>query len=314
MKRSISVEKRAFSTTLHMLRKEKKVTQEQLAQNLGVSPQAVSKWENGSYPEGDLIPKIADFFGVSIDYLYGRCDGEKSIEQKAFEAVYDAAVKEYEETGRSDEHFKTSDLIRNINWAMINGLWVNNKGYEAPARDPIEHPKMATVVCDDIFYSYFGLREDNDISFFLNRTNDYDLYEELLKDTSKIEALFKVLSDRDNISIIAFLYTLKNGEFASVDVISKSLGIDKAKVKKFMDTIFEDLGYGNCDDSPFQKASVINTSNSEENVYGTASVCGGLFMAMMMLAREYTEIPMAFRLEINAKQKSWIDRKKMFKK
>ena len=54
--------------------------------------------------------------------------------------------------------------------------------------------------------------------------------------------------------------------------------------------------------------------SKEENIFGTASVCGGLFMAMMMLAREYTDIPMAFRLVINAKQKSWIDRKKMFKK
>lgn len=315
MKRSRSVEKRVFSTTLQSLRKEKKVTQEQLAQKLGVSPQAVSKWENGSYPEGDLLPAIADFFDVSIDYLYGRSDGEKTIEQKVFEAVYDSTCKEFEDTGRADEHYKTSNLIRNLNCAMQSALWVNNKCYEAPARDPIEHPKMASVVCDDVFYSYFGLREDNDISFFLNKTKNYDLYEELLKDTSKIEKLFKLLSDRDNISIIAFLYTLKNGEFASVDVISKSLGIDKAKVKEFMDKIFGEMEYGECCDvSPFQKASVINASCKEENIFGTASACGGLFMAMMMLAREYTDYPMTFRLVINAKQKSWLDRKKMFKK
>ena len=36
------MDKRVFSTTLHSLRKEKKVTQEQLAERLGVSPQAVS--------------------------------------------------------------------------------------------------------------------------------------------------------------------------------------------------------------------------------------------------------------------------------
>ena len=98
------MKKRVFSTTLQALRKEKKVTQEQLANFLGVSPQAVSKWENGSYPEGDLLPEIADYFGVSIDYLYGRCDREKSIEEKVFEAVYDSTVKEFEETGRADRH------------------------------------------------------------------------------------------------------------------------------------------------------------------------------------------------------------------
>ena len=61
-----------FSTTLQTLRKNRGVTQEQLATHLGVSPQAVSKWENGSYPDGDLLPQIADYFEVSIDYLYGR--------------------------------------------------------------------------------------------------------------------------------------------------------------------------------------------------------------------------------------------------
>ena len=306
------MDKRVFSTTLHSLRKEKKVTQEQLAERLGVSPQAVSKWENGSYPEGDLIPAIADFFEVSIDYLYGRCDRDKTIEQKVFEAVYDSTIKEYEETGRSDEHFKTADLIRNINWAMLTGLWVNNKSYEAPSRDPKEHPKMASIMCDDVFYNYFGLREDNDISFFLNRSVDYDLYEELLKDTDRIQMLFSLLSDKDNIMIIAFLYTLKSGEYASLDVISKSLGIDKSKVKKLIDVLFDDLEFDKASVPSFNRVSIIDANGKEEKVYSANSMCGGLFMALMMIAREFTDFPQAFRDLINAKQKSWIDRKKMF--
>lgn len=54
------------------LRKERGIKQEELAGYVGVTAQAVSKWENGGVPDTELIPKIADFFGVSIDALFGR--------------------------------------------------------------------------------------------------------------------------------------------------------------------------------------------------------------------------------------------------
>ncbi len=308
------MKKRVFSTTLQALRKEKKVTQEQLANFLGVSPQAVSKWENGSYPEGDLLPAIADYFGVSIDYLYGRCDREKSIEEKVFEAVYDSTVKEFEETGRADCHYKTTNLIRNINWAIQMGLWVNNRNYTDPMRDPKEHPKEASVIFDDVFYTYMGLREDNDICFFLNKTADYDIFEELLKDTTKVEKLFRILSDKDNIRIISFLYTLKPGEFVSDDVIAKSLGIEKAKVIELMDKLFGELENAEGGGAAFRSASVINSHNKEEKIYRAYASLGGLFIAFMMLAKEFVDPPMAYKMNINAKIDSWLDRKKMFKK
>ncbi len=54
------------------LRKEKGWTQEQLAEMLNVSPQAVSKWENGnSCPDITLLPVIAKLFGVTVDELFG---------------------------------------------------------------------------------------------------------------------------------------------------------------------------------------------------------------------------------------------------
>lgn len=55
------------------LRKQLGITQELLANRLGVSYQAVSKWENGqSCPDILLIPILADVFGVTIDELFGR--------------------------------------------------------------------------------------------------------------------------------------------------------------------------------------------------------------------------------------------------
>ena len=53
-----------------ILRKEKKVTQEELAEYLHISSQAISKWETGaSSPDIDLLPKLAIFFGTSLDHL-----------------------------------------------------------------------------------------------------------------------------------------------------------------------------------------------------------------------------------------------------
>ncbi|MBQ7981850.1 MAG: helix-turn-helix transcriptional regulator [Oscillospiraceae bacterium] len=73
------------------LRKTKGVTQEQLANALNVSFQAVSKWENGiSIPDTMLLPKIAEYFNVSIDYLL--C-GENVIYDNIYETVMDKVME-----------------------------------------------------------------------------------------------------------------------------------------------------------------------------------------------------------------------------
>lgn len=55
---------------IYELRKSARITQEQFAEKLEVSRQAVSKWESdAAYPETDKIIKIAELFGVSCDYL-----------------------------------------------------------------------------------------------------------------------------------------------------------------------------------------------------------------------------------------------------
>ena len=66
--------------------------QEDLAKALGVSPQAVSRWEaNGGYPDMELIPAIANYFNISIDELFGyskdRQEKLKSILEKAEKAL-----------------------------------------------------------------------------------------------------------------------------------------------------------------------------------------------------------------------------------
>jgi transcriptional regulator with XRE-family HTH domain len=64
------MERLQIGEVIYKLRKEKGITQEQLANFIGVSTAAVSKWEGGaSYPDITLLPDLATFFGITIDKL-----------------------------------------------------------------------------------------------------------------------------------------------------------------------------------------------------------------------------------------------------
>lgn len=75
------MDNKIFSETLRDLRKSKGMSQEQLSEKLGISVQAVSKWECAqSYPDIELLPVIADIMRVSIDYLLR---GSESVNNNA---------------------------------------------------------------------------------------------------------------------------------------------------------------------------------------------------------------------------------------
>ena len=70
-----------FGDRLKKLRRDNGITQDVLAEYLGISYQAVSKWENNAgFPDISLLPAISGFFGVSTDYLLG-IELEKSEER-----------------------------------------------------------------------------------------------------------------------------------------------------------------------------------------------------------------------------------------
>ena len=61
-----------FGEIFKTLRKEKHLTQEQIAEILGVSPQAVSRWENSAtFPDITLLPQISGYFDTTVDELLG---------------------------------------------------------------------------------------------------------------------------------------------------------------------------------------------------------------------------------------------------
>lgn len=74
-----------FSVRLKELRKEKRLTQKQLAEILFVDDTSISKYENGKNgPENLILQQMADYFNVSIDYLLGRSDNRNSTNSETW--------------------------------------------------------------------------------------------------------------------------------------------------------------------------------------------------------------------------------------
>lgn len=74
----------SIAENIARLRKARGMTQEALAEVIGVAAQTISKWETGTtWPDVALLPVIADVFGVTIDALYGRDAALQTVTQEA---------------------------------------------------------------------------------------------------------------------------------------------------------------------------------------------------------------------------------------
>lgn len=127
------------------LRKKRGVTQEQLAQSIGVSFQAVSKWENGvALPDITLVTVLASYFGVSTDELLDF--SLKELEQKV-KAICDEAY-EYRE---SDPAKCREILETGLRQYPENDIILNNLLYVIT--DPDETISIASALIQNTLQS-----------------------------------------------------------------------------------------------------------------------------------------------------------------
>lgn len=108
------MDQRKIGAFLKELRKEKGITQEQMAEELGVSGRTISRWETGSnMPDISLLVEIAEFFDVSIPEII---KGERKSEDMKDEA------KEVAETMSDYAKAEKEQLVKSIRNMSIMGL------------------------------------------------------------------------------------------------------------------------------------------------------------------------------------------------
>lgn len=121
-----------LSENLKRIRKNKDISQQQLADYLQISFQAVSKWENGiTYPDINLLPRIASYFDVSVDELLG--------------------VDKVKENEKINEYYNESNILNSI--GLVNEL------LELWKKANIEFPNNYGIKYS-LMYAYFNVNSN----------------------------------------------------------------------------------------------------------------------------------------------------------
>lgn len=284
-----------FSAQLQTLRKKRQITQEQLANYLGVSSQAVSKWENGSYPDGDLLPKIADYFDVTIDYLYGRAKGETSLEQLIMESLRNL------EGDTSDNHLKRIEKMMEYFWAMQMGAWANQEEYhERPVYDATAG---VTASCFIDKAGFTTMRLNKDLEFYFVMKQPQGGFEKYFQINNRLVELFRFLGDHENLKILFYMISLNSSEMVRATTIEKRLGVSKEKVKKALDYLchMEDTGM-------FYEGSIVDDQDRENIVYGAKWMRTSAVLILLTGADFMLHQPVSYQMQIGPRNEGWMKR------
>lgn len=213
------------------LRKARGMTQEQLGQMLGVSGQAVSKWEKGGAPDAEMLPSIADRLGVTIDTLYGRAD-EPAEDMRATLLRWLAAIPAEQ---RMDELFRVlCTLFQHPNYIgneTASDLFDSLKSlpvktcYTAELSGGQEEATWLRSALALDAGLQLGVPAE-DCPMFLLLPEPEGGYERNFADNESYRALFAALALPGALEILRMLYTAKRKSFFSVEAVSSATGTD----------------------------------------------------------------------------------------
>ncbi len=156
-----------LGTQIKTLRLQRGVTQEVLAEQLGVSPQAVSKWEReAALPDIQLLPAISAYFGVTIDALFALSDETRMerIQNMLWdERVLDPAVVEVdrafllEKARREPDNGRPHELLSDLENHLADEHRARAAQY---ARDSLARDPMSKGAHDELVHAMGGRLAD----------------------------------------------------------------------------------------------------------------------------------------------------------
>lgn len=224
LKRRFFMDTNTIGTTIAKLRRERQIKQEELANFVGVSAQAVSKWENGGMPDTDLLPKIADFFHVSIDTLFARdVTATGSLWNTIFEAIH--SVPSEEEMNKAME----------ICALLVTALGTDDPN-ESPPELQLEEGTSARILQIQRFSGIARFYQSVHNPYCLILPPFADKEAALFKNTN-YPALFRDLGDESFIAAVRFLMNRESLRAFTPNLLIKHLGFNEETAAKVIEKL-----------------------------------------------------------------------------
>lgn len=234
-----------FSVNLRRIRKEKGVTQEQLANMVGVSAQAVSKWEISSYPDAGLLPAISDCLGVTIDELFGKMpEKEISMYQKIINylrAIPRGDILRCSAEGealREDPPDLRMDEVFQICRACVLG-YMGVDEYAPIAKSVLEAEGWETHSQVTMETGWMQTRLNGNLQYFLMMRSPECGYDSVLKYDEKMVGLFQFLSKPDALRAVYFLAGRPTTILFTVNALASELGISEENARDLIKDMLE---------------------------------------------------------------------------
>lgn len=263
-----------------MMRKEKGVKQEELARFVGVSTQAVSKWENGGVPDIELLPKIADFFCISIDFLFGRNITDYSDLQSAL-------VKKVHETS-PEQQFKQ---VLNYCWNMERAMIPETKYVEKEIPSNEQHYSAVTT---DHGFTRMGIA--NRLQYFLIVPEPADT-ELAYFNGIDYPKFFKDFSDRDFFNTCVLLNKRDQGKGFTPMLLVKHLGITLERANEILLRLMK---------YRMVYFTEVEVDDEIQTVYNFMPTPSPSFMALLIFARELIDKPTEFAYSCYNRSKPYL--------
>ncbi len=260
----------AFNENLRRIRKEKGITQEQLADAVGVSAQAVSKWEQSSYPDAQLLPAVADFLEVTIDELFGRNCEKVSI--------YESVVRHIRETPPKEQFSEAVKICRAFPVAMCG-----TPHYQPIPEDIVEGRGWHNYSQITFQEGFLQMRNNGDLQYFILMPEPECGYDEVLAYNEKMVRLFQVLAIPNALRAMYFLVGRDTSMFFRHETLTHELGISMENARQIISGLIE-LG--------FIWEATLNGGSSAEKIYQYISSCD--FVSFMNFARLLLDPPNGF--------------------